>query len=69
MENLLYSRYLRRVNSSKIIETFDDYANEYDIYLNDEHLNPNQNFVYPKLPKIVRRLSGNNIFIFPSYLL
>ncbi|CAF3556328.1 unnamed protein product [Rotaria sordida] len=57
LENLLYSRYLRRVNSSNIIETYDQYANENDIIEKELYINSNENILHSKVPKIARRLS------------
>ncbi|CAF4388972.1 unnamed protein product [Rotaria sp. Silwood2] len=57
LENLLYSRYLRRVNSSNIIETFDQYASEDEIIQKELYINSNENSFRTKLPKIARRLS------------
>ncbi|CAF0877260.1 unnamed protein product [Rotaria sordida] len=57
LENLLYSRYLRRVNSSNIIETYDQYANENDIIEKELYINSNENILHSKVPKVARRLS------------
>ncbi|CAF0736719.1 unnamed protein product [Rotaria sordida] len=57
LENLLYSRYLRRVNSSNIIETYDQYANENDIIEKELYVNSNENILHSKVPKVARRLS------------
>ncbi len=59
MENILYSRYLRRVESSKIVETFDEYEDESDVILTERPGTSNQTAVHAKLPEIARRFSGN----------
>ncbi len=60
MENLLYSRYLRRVNSSEIVETFDEYEDGSDVILTEIPIISNQTAVSAKLPEIARRSSGNS---------
>ncbi|CAF1021435.1 unnamed protein product [Rotaria sp. Silwood1] len=57
LENLLYSRYLRRVNSSNVMETYDQYASENKIIQKELSINSNKNVVHSRLPKIARRLS------------
>jgi hypothetical protein len=60
LENLLYSRYLRRVNSSEIVETFDEYEDGSDVILTEIPIISNQTAVSAKLPEIARRSSGNS---------
>ena len=60
MENLLYSRYLRRVNSSEIVETFDEYEDESDVILSEIPIISSQTVISAKLPEIARRSSGNS---------
>ncbi len=60
MENLLYSRYLRRVNSSEIVETFDEYEDGSDVILTEIPIISNQTAVSAKLPEIARLSSGNS---------
>jgi hypothetical protein len=66
LENLLYSRYLQRVNNSKILETFDEYEDKSDAILTEGRIITNQTAVRAKLPEIARRLSGiaRNSFFF-----
>jgi hypothetical protein len=58
LENILYSRYLQRVNSSKILETYDEYEDNIDVILTDKRIITNRTAVHAKLPEIARRLSG-----------
>jgi hypothetical protein len=59
LENLLYSRYLRRVNSSTVVETFDEYEDESDVIHTERDIPSNQTTISAKLPEIARRSSGN----------
>ncbi len=58
MENILYSWYLRRVENSKILETYDDYNDENDGVLPERLAITNQTTIQVKLPDIARRSSG-----------
>jgi hypothetical protein len=59
MENILYSRHLRRVENSKIIETFDDYDDENDgRRLPERRSSIGRTTIEAKLPEIARRSSG-----------
>lgn len=58
MENILYSWYLRRVENSKILETYDDYNDENDGVLPERLAITNQTTIQVKLPEIARRSSG-----------
>ena len=55
------------MNSSKIIETFDEYEDESDVTHIEKGIDSNQTSIYVKLPEIARRSSGNKqIFLFFS---
>lgn len=68
MENILYSRYLRRVENSKIVETYEEYEEKNNLNLTEKRVITNQTAVHAKLPEIARRLSGINkiFFVFVS---
>jgi hypothetical protein len=58
LENILYSRYLRRVESSKILETFEEYQDQTDANLIERRVVTNHTAIHAKLPEIARRFSG-----------
>lgn len=65
LENILYSRYLRRVENSRIVETYEEYEDKYDTILTEERIITHQTTIHAKLPEIARRSSGRKIsFIF-----
>ncbi|CAF1234388.1 unnamed protein product [Adineta steineri] len=57
LENELFYHYLRRIESSKIIEKFDDYEDEDDMDITDRYNSSDQSSVYAKLPEVARRSS------------
>ncbi|CAF1940857.1 unnamed protein product [Rotaria magnacalcarata] len=56
-ENLIFAHYLRRVSSSGLIETFEQYASENDIIDKEIRIDSKINAISSKLPKVARRLS------------
>ncbi|CAF0745918.1 unnamed protein product [Adineta ricciae] len=66
LENILYTWYLRRVESSKMIETFDEFNDESDIRVSDIRTISNRNLIHAKLPEIARRLSTKKHSLDPS---
>ncbi|CAF3477887.1 unnamed protein product [Rotaria socialis] len=56
-ENLMFAHHLRRVNSSRLVETFEQCAIENDIIDKEISLDSIRNAISSKLPKVARRLS------------
>ncbi|UJR27742.1 hypothetical protein I4U23_009017 [Adineta vaga] len=58
LENILYSWYLRRVECSKMIETFDEFDDDVsDITPDESQFVSNRTTIHAKLPEIARRFS------------
>lgn len=58
MENILYSSYLQRVRSSKMITTYEEYEQRDEGIIPERSRNDIQTVIHAKLPEIARRSSG-----------
>jgi len=58
LENTLYSSYLRRVRSSKMIATYEEYEERGESIIPERSRNDIQTVIQAKLPEIARRSSG-----------